>query len=175
MRFRVCFQSVKTTIYRRMERCGRRALNFSNISEDELDRNVTEAAKDFPFYGEQMLKFLHKERGIKGVSRKLISGPQTSDLRPRKLRPRNFIFLILIVYFVNIFVLIVHIVNSSQFLSPNVLWSRNVQRQQPERIATLIFSGLSLSHPSNSENLTRFKIAADTLTNDVCWRIFYLN
>ena len=56
-----------------MERCGPRALNFSNISDNELDPNVTEVAKDFPFCGEQMLKFLHKERGIKGVSRKLIS------------------------------------------------------------------------------------------------------
>ena len=77
-RFPVCFQSVKRTIYRKMERCGPRGLNFSNISDDELDRNVTEAAKDFPFYGEQMLKFLHRDRGIKGVSRKLIS-----DLRPQ--------------------------------------------------------------------------------------------
>ena len=32
-----------------------------------------------------------------------------------------------------------------------------------ERIEIFIFSGLSLSHRSNSENLTRFKIAADTL------------
>ena len=53
------------TIYRRMERYGLRALNFSNISDDELDQHVTEAAKDFPFCGEQMLKFLLKERGIK--------------------------------------------------------------------------------------------------------------
>ena len=36
-----------------------------------------------------------------------------------------------------------------------------------------IISGLSLSHRSNSENLTRFKIATDTLINDVCWRILY--
>ena len=56
-----------------MKRCGLGALNFSNISDNELDPNVTEAAKDFPFCGEQMLKFLHKESGIKGVSRKLIS------------------------------------------------------------------------------------------------------
>ena len=83
-----------------MERCGLRALNFSNISDDELDRHLTEAAKDFPFCGEQMLKFLYKERGINGVSgykglskivkiksmllllllvsRKLISDPKTS-------------------------------------------------------------------------------------------------
>ena len=37
------------TIYRRMERYVLRALNFSNISDDELDRHVTEAAKDFLF------------------------------------------------------------------------------------------------------------------------------
>ena len=64
-----------------MERCGLRALNFSNISDDVLDQHLTEAAKDFPFCGEQMLKFLYKERDINGVSRKLISDlrPQTSD------------------------------------------------------------------------------------------------
>ena len=38
--------SVERTIYRRMERCGLRTLNSSNISDDELDRNVTETAKD---------------------------------------------------------------------------------------------------------------------------------
>ena len=36
---------------------------------------------------------------------------QTSDLRPLELKKN------------------IYIVNSSQFLSPNVLWSRNVQRQ----------------------------------------------
>ena len=58
------------------------------------------------------------------------------------------------------------LVNSSQFLSPNVLWSCNVQRQQPERSKIFIFSGLSLSHRSNSEKLRRFtvcNIAADIL------------
>ena len=59
------------TIYCRMERYGLKALNFSNISDDELDRHVTEAAKDFPFCGEQMLKFLLKERGIKVQRRRL--------------------------------------------------------------------------------------------------------
>ena len=48
------------TVYRRMERYGLRALNFSNISDDELDLHVTEAAKDL-----QMLKVLLKQRGIK--------------------------------------------------------------------------------------------------------------
>ena len=37
------------TIYRRMERYGLRALNFSNIYDDELDRQVTEAAKNISF------------------------------------------------------------------------------------------------------------------------------
>ena len=58
------------------------------------------------------------------------------------------------------------LVNSSQFLSPNVLWSCNVQRQQPERSKIFIFSGLLLSHRSNSEKLRKFtvgKIAADIL------------
>jgi len=61
-----CMLSVsERTIYRRMERYGLSALNFSNISDDELDQHVAEASKDFPFCGEQMLKFLLKERGIK--------------------------------------------------------------------------------------------------------------
>ena len=61
-----CMLSVsERTIYRRMERYGLRALNFINISDDELDQHVTEAAKHFPFCGEQMLKFLLKARGIK--------------------------------------------------------------------------------------------------------------
>ena len=69
------------TIYHRIERYGVRTLNFSKISDDELDQHVTEAAKDFPFCGEQMLKFLHTERGIKQVSRTL----RISDLRPLTL------------------------------------------------------------------------------------------
>ena len=48
-----------------MERYGLRALNFINVSDDELDQHVTEAAKHVPFCGEQMLKFLLKARGIK--------------------------------------------------------------------------------------------------------------
>lgn len=49
-----------------MERYARlRALNFSSISYDELDQHVAETSKDFPFCGEQMLKFLLKERSIK--------------------------------------------------------------------------------------------------------------
>ena len=53
------------TVYRRMERYGLRSLNFSNISDDDLDRHIGQLSGDFPFCGEQMLKFLLKERGIK--------------------------------------------------------------------------------------------------------------
>ena len=48
-------------------------------------------------------------------------------------------------------------------LITNVLWSRNVHRQPPERSDIFIFSSLLLWRRSNSEKLTRFKIAADTL------------
>ena len=54
-----------------------RALKFSNISDEELDRRMTEAAEGFPFCGEQMLKF--EERGIKEVSRKL--RPRSPDFQ----------------------------------------------------------------------------------------------
>lgn len=53
------------TIYRRMERYGLRSLNFSDISDDELDHHITQLSKEFPFCGEGMLKFLLKDRGIK--------------------------------------------------------------------------------------------------------------
>ena len=43
------------------------------------------------------------------------------------------------------------LVNPSQFLSPNILWSCNVHQQQPERSKIFIFSGLS---PSKSNLLT---------------------
>ena len=42
-----------------------------------------------------------------------------------------------------------YIVNSSQFLSPDNLWSRNVHRQPPERSDLFILSGLSLWHSEN--------------------------
>ena len=42
------------------------------------------------------------------------------------------------------------LVHPSQFLSRNVLWSRNVHKQQPERNELFIFSGLSLTQFSLS-------------------------
>ena len=65
------------------------------------------------------------------------------------------------------------LVNSSQFLSPNVLWSCNVHRQQPERSKIFTFSGLSLLHRSNSEKLiTRFNNSS-LYFDRICWGIFY--
>ena len=53
------------TVYRRMEKYGVRSLNFSNIADDDLDRNVRQLSEDFPFCGESIFKFLLAERGIK--------------------------------------------------------------------------------------------------------------
>ena len=50
-----------------------RALNFSNITYDELDQHVTETSKDFPFCGELILKFLLKEsRGIRHTGVRIV-------------------------------------------------------------------------------------------------------
>ena len=136
--FPVCFQSVERTIYRRMERCRLRALNSRNISDDELDRNVTETAKD----ENKCWNFFTKKEASKECHENWF---RTSDLKTPKIQT--------------------FIANSSQFVSPNVLWSRNVQMQQPERIGIFIFSGLSLSHRS----LKQWK---PNKVDDVCWRIF---
>ena len=100
---------------------------------------MTEAAKDFPFCGEQMLNFLHKERGIKGVSRKLRF--QTSDSEnpdPETSDPL-------------------------QCFCGHAMVKGNSQKEARYFNISSACSGLSLSHRSNSENLTRFKIAADIL------------
>lgn len=53
------------TIYRRKQCYRLSSLNFSDISDDELDHHTTEFSKYFPFCGEGMIKCLLKERGIK--------------------------------------------------------------------------------------------------------------
>ena len=79
-----CMLSVsERTIYRRMERYGLRALNFSNISDDELYQHV---AEDFPFFGEQMLKFLLKKSGIKVQRMRLSDNIQRVDQKGVKER-----------------------------------------------------------------------------------------
>ena len=104
-----------------------------------------------------MLKFLHKERGIKGVSQKLIS-----DLRPQNFRPLEF-------FYKNY----LHCKLVSGLILTYCFMVTQCSKATARRIEIFIFSGLSLSHRSNSENLTTFKIATDMLINDVCWRIFY--
>ena len=84
---------------------------------------------------------------------------QTSDLRPPKLRPLDIFFKDIHVFEKKK----VYIGNPSRFLLPNVLWSRNVNRQPPERSDIFIFFGLSLSRRSNTERLRRLKIVVDTL------------
>ena len=37
------------------ERYGLRSLNFSNISDDDLDGHIRQLSKDFPFCGEQIV------------------------------------------------------------------------------------------------------------------------
>ena len=88
------------------------------------------------------------------------SDPENSDLRPqtRKLRPRNLRPLEF--YLKNIYV--VH-VNSSQFLSSNVLWSCNIHRQQPERSKIFYLLWFIAVTSIKHKKLTRFKIAADIL------------
>ncbi|KAJ7380779.1 hypothetical protein OS493_007159 [Desmophyllum pertusum] len=55
----------ESTIYRRMQSYGLSSQDFSDISDGELDRHITELSKEFPFCGEGMMKFLLQERGIK--------------------------------------------------------------------------------------------------------------
>ncbi|KAJ7386861.1 hypothetical protein OS493_006894 [Desmophyllum pertusum] len=55
----------ESTIYRRMQSYGLSSQDFSDISNGELDRHITELSKEFPFCGEGMMKFLLQERGIK--------------------------------------------------------------------------------------------------------------
>lgn len=52
------------TIYRRMQNYGLSSLDFTDISDEELDRHM-EISRDFPHCGEGMLKFILKERGIR--------------------------------------------------------------------------------------------------------------
>ena len=44
--------SIQRTIYCRMEKYELGSHNFSNISDNDLDRHLSEVSKDFPFCGE---------------------------------------------------------------------------------------------------------------------------
>ena len=72
------------TIYRRMEKYGLRSHNFSNISDNDLDRHVRQVSKDFPFCGEQMLRFLLKERVQRMRLRDSVHRVDQEGVRERK-------------------------------------------------------------------------------------------
>ena len=55
----------ESTIYRRMQAYGLSSLDFSDISDEDLDYHMSELSMDFPFCGEGMMKYLLQERGIK--------------------------------------------------------------------------------------------------------------
>ena len=55
----------ESTIYRRMRSYGLSKLSFSDISDEELDVNVSAIAMEFPFCGETIFKQLLKGKGIK--------------------------------------------------------------------------------------------------------------
>ena len=49
----------ESTIYRRMRSYGLSKLDFSEITDQQLDNNVSTIVKDFPFCGENMIKQQH--------------------------------------------------------------------------------------------------------------------
>ena len=55
----------QSTIYRRMRHYGLNKLEFSVISDEELDRQLTEITKEFPHCGEGMIKQILLQRKIK--------------------------------------------------------------------------------------------------------------
>ena len=125
-RFPVCLQSVEITIYRWMERCGLRALNFSNISDDEF-WTWRKWRKIFLFVENKCWIFFTKKEASKECH-------ENSDFWPQTLKLQTLC---------NVF-----------------MFKGNSQK---EARYFDISSGLSLSHRSDSEKLTRFKIAADIL------------
>ena len=59
------FSVSESTIYRRMRSYNLSKLDFSNISDGELDRHLVEIAHEFPHCGESMVKGILMQRGIK--------------------------------------------------------------------------------------------------------------
>ena len=54
----------ESTIYHRMRSHGLSKLDFSEITDQQLDINVNKIVKDFPFCGENMIKQLLLGKGI---------------------------------------------------------------------------------------------------------------
>ena len=59
------FSVSESTIYRRTRSYGVSKLDFSEISDQQLDNNVSQIANDFPFCGESMIKQLLCGKDIK--------------------------------------------------------------------------------------------------------------
>jgi hypothetical protein len=59
------FSVSESTIYRRMRSYGLSKLEFSDISDEQLDTHVRGIANDFPFCGEIMINHLLKGKGVK--------------------------------------------------------------------------------------------------------------
>jgi transposase len=55
----------KSTIYRRMRQYGLSKMEFSDISDDHLDRQIKEITQEFPHSGEGLVKQLLLVRNIK--------------------------------------------------------------------------------------------------------------
>ena len=55
----------ESTVYRRMRRYNLSKMEFSDISDDDLDEIIGQLTVEFPFCGENMLKQLLREKGIK--------------------------------------------------------------------------------------------------------------
>ena len=52
----------ESTLYRTIQSYGLCCQVFSNISAEELDPYRLELSREFPFFGEEMMKFLLQER-----------------------------------------------------------------------------------------------------------------
>lgn len=55
----------ESTVYRRMSRYGLSKFEFADISDQELDLEVENIAKEFPYCGENLIKQLLFEKGVK--------------------------------------------------------------------------------------------------------------
>ena len=92
-RFPVCLQSVEITIYRRMERCGLRALNFSNISDDEF-WTWRKRLKIFLFVENKCWIFFTKKEASKECHENSDFWPQTLKTQTPKLQTLCNVFML---------------------------------------------------------------------------------
>ena len=82
----------ESTIYRRMRYFGLSKWNFSDISDEDLDRQLQTICRDFPNCGEEMLKHLLEEKGLKVQRMRLRDSLHRVDMvgvEERKRRKRH--------------------------------------------------------------------------------------